>query len=104
MGKGTCVKRTLDLVTLYLADGGSRERSDALKNDVRGEDRGNLTAGGFEVSLDSMADSSLWVLNLSGEERFSRSMRISDSSCMLLQPSKQIRRPVDEHVPSPLSK
>ena len=51
-GERICVERKLNLATLYLTDGGPQEWSDALQNDVRGEDRANLTAGGFQVCLD----------------------------------------------------
>jgi len=82
MGKRISVDRNLNLATLYLADGGPQEWSDALKNDVRGEDRANLTAGGFEVSLNLLDGGFEFVGNKfirwgSGEERFRRSMNTS---------------------------
>jgi hypothetical protein len=51
-GERICVKRNLDLATLYLTDGSPQEWPDTLKNDVRGEDRANLTTGSVEVCLD----------------------------------------------------
>jgi len=72
------VKSNLNLATLYLANGGPQEWSDALKNDVRGEDRANLTAGGFEVNLNLLDGGfGFVVLNLSGDKGFRRSMKVS---------------------------